>query len=73
MNGMKTHLALNGFGAASRTLRQRALMQVWNEPVAEPCPSCGWPVLTIKTTKRKGTEKVCPQKDCSYSEPFEEG
>jgi DNA topoisomerase-1 len=46
---------------------------VWNEPVAEPCPNCGWPVLTIKTTKRKGTEKVCPQKDCSFSEPFEEG
>ena len=18
---------------------------VWNEPIAEPCPSCGWPVL----------------------------
>ncbi|MEW8097784.1 MAG: type I DNA topoisomerase [Candidatus Thiodiazotropha endolucinida] len=46
---------------------------VWNEPVAEPCPNCGWPVLTIKTTKRNGTEKVCPQKDCSFSEPFEEG
>ena len=45
---------------------------VWNEPVAEPCPSCGWPVLTIKTTKRKGTEKVCPQKECSFSEPVEE-
>lgn len=44
----------------------------WNEPIAEPCPSCGWPVLTIKTTKRKGTEKVCPQKECSYSEPVEE-
>jgi DNA topoisomerase-1 len=45
---------------------------IWNEPIAEPCPSCGWPVLTIKTTKRKGTEKVCPQKDCSFSEPVEE-
>jgi len=44
----------------------------WNEPIAEPCPSCGWPVLTIKTTKRKGTEKVCPQKECSYSESVEE-
>ncbi len=44
----------------------------WNEPIAEPCPSCGWPILTIKTTKRKGTEKVCPQKECSYSEPVEE-
>ncbi|TVO76958.1 type I DNA topoisomerase [Sedimenticola selenatireducens] len=44
----------------------------WNEPIAEPCPSCGWPVLTIKTTKRKGTEKVCPQKECSFTEPMEE-
>ncbi|MCW8883022.1 MAG: type I DNA topoisomerase [Sedimenticola sp.] len=44
----------------------------WNEPIAEPCPSCGWPVLTIKTTKRKGTEKVCPQKECSFAEPVEE-
>ncbi|HHH38184.1 MAG TPA: type I DNA topoisomerase [Sedimenticola sp.] len=45
---------------------------VWNEPIAEPCPNCGWPVLTIKTTKRRGTEKVCPQKECSFAEPYEE-
>ncbi|MCP4282881.1 MAG: type I DNA topoisomerase [Gammaproteobacteria bacterium] len=44
---------------------------VWNEPVNEPCPRCGWPIVTIKTTKSKGTEKVCPQKDCSFAEPFE--
>jgi DNA topoisomerase I len=44
---------------------------VWNEPVAGPCPKCGWPVLTLKTTKRKGAEKVCPQKDCGYSESAE--
>lgn len=44
---------------------------VWNEPIDEPCPDCGWPILTIKTTKRKGTEKVCPQKDCGYAEPYE--
>ena len=44
---------------------------VWNEPVAEPCPRCGWPVLTLKTTKNKGAEKVCPQKDCSFAEPYE--
>lgn len=44
---------------------------VWNEPLAEPCPRCGWPVLTIKTTKRKGTEKVCPQKECSFAEPYD--
>ncbi len=44
---------------------------VWNEPIDEPCPDCGWPILTIKTTKRKGTEKICPQKDCGYAEPYE--
>ena len=42
---------------------------VWTPPVAEPCPKCAWPVLTIKTTKRRGTEKVCPQKECGYTEP----
>lgn len=44
---------------------------VWNEPIAEPCPTCGWPVLTIKSTKRKGMEKVCPQAECSFTEPYE--
>ena len=44
---------------------------IWNEPVEEPCPKCGWPILTIKTTKRRGTEKVCPQKECSFTEPYE--
>ncbi|ATP30446.1 type I DNA topoisomerase [Chromobacterium violaceum] len=40
----------------------------WNPPIAEPCPQCNWPILTIKTTKRRGTEKVCPQKECGYAE-----
>ncbi|HKK04383.1 MAG TPA: type I DNA topoisomerase, partial [Gammaproteobacteria bacterium] len=44
---------------------------VWNQPIAESCPKCAWPMLTIKTTKRRGTEKVCPQKDCNFSEPME--
>ena len=44
---------------------------VWNEPVAGPCPKCGWPVLTIKTTKRSGTQRVCPQPECSFAEPYE--
>ncbi|EKD45777.1 MAG: hypothetical protein ACD_69C00140G0002, partial [uncultured bacterium] len=39
---------------------------VWNEPLNEKCPKCGWKILTSKTTKRRGTEKVCPQKDCGY-------
>ena len=40
----------------------------WDRPVSEPCPACRWPILTIKTTKRRGTEKLCPQKGCSYNE-----
>ncbi len=44
---------------------------VWNQPVEGPCPECGWPILTIKTTKKRGTERVCPQKECKFSEPFE--
>jgi DNA topoisomerase-1 len=46
---------------------------LWNEPLAEPCPQCGWPVLTIKVTKSRGAQQVCPQKDCNYSAPLEEG
>jgi DNA topoisomerase-1 len=45
---------------------------VWNEPINEPCPQCGWPMLTLKITKRKGAEKVCPQQDCNYSEVMED-
>lgn len=44
---------------------------LWNEPLKEACPNCKWPILTIKTTKSKGTEKVCPQKDCGFSEKVE--
>ncbi len=45
---------------------------IWNEPLAQPCPSCNWPITTIKTTKRSGTQRVCPQQDCSFVEPWEE-
>jgi len=41
---------------------------VWNEPLVEQCPNCAWPILTIKITKRKGTEKVCPRKECGFAE-----
>jgi DNA topoisomerase I len=44
---------------------------VWNEPIAGPCPKCGWPILTLKTTRSKGTERVCPQKECGFSETYE--
>jgi len=41
-------------------------------PTAGPCPTCNWPILTIRTTKRRGTEKACPQKTCDFAEPYEE-
>jgi DNA topoisomerase-1 len=44
---------------------------VWNEPVDGPCPDCNWPILTIKRTKKHGTERVCPQQDCKFAEPYE--
>ena len=40
---------------------------LWNVPLNEACPSCHWPVLTQKESKRRGVEKVCPQKDCNYA------
>ncbi|KHD06589.1 DNA topoisomerase I [Candidatus Thiomargarita nelsonii] len=42
-----------------------------NEPIAGPCPKCDWPILMLKTTKRRGTEKLCPQKACDYVEQVE--
>lgn len=44
---------------------------IWNEPVAKACPKCAWPILMIKTTKKRGTEMVCPKKPCDYSESME--
>lgn len=44
---------------------------LWDAPVNESCPQCQWPILTIKNTKRKGAEKVCPQKECDYATPYE--
>jgi len=41
---------------------------VWNQPIAEPCPQCAWPILTIKTTRGGEIRKVCPQKECGYAE-----
>jgi DNA topoisomerase-1 len=44
---------------------------LWNPPIKEACPDCNWPILTLKTTKRRGDEKVCPQKACKYVTPYE--
>ncbi|MBK1642134.1 DNA topoisomerase I [Chromatium okenii] len=45
---------------------------LWDEPIAEPCPQCGWGVLTLKVTKVRGAVKVCPQKECGYREAVAE-
>ncbi|RMH50759.1 MAG: type I DNA topoisomerase [Zetaproteobacteria bacterium] len=39
---------------------------LWNEPVARPCPECGAPFVTRKTTKRNGTELLCPRAGCGW-------
>ena len=44
---------------------------LWNNPIKESCPQCNWPLLTVKETKRRGVEMVCPQKECSYATPYE--
>jgi DNA topoisomerase-1 len=38
---------------------------VWDEPAASPCPACGFPVMTRKTTKR-GDVMVCADKECGH-------
>lgn len=45
---------------------------IWNEPIAQPCPKCAWPILTVKKTKKRGTELVCPRATCGYVEKVEE-
>lgn len=44
---------------------------IWYPPVDDPCPDCKWPITMIKTTKRRGTERVCPQKNCKFNEKIE--
>jgi len=44
---------------------------LWNVPIKESCPDCNWPILTLKSTKKRGPEKVCPQKECKYATPYE--
>lgn len=43
---------------------------IWNYPIAENCPNCQWPIMSIKVTKSRGAEKICPQKNCSFTLPY---
>lgn len=40
---------------------------LWNEPIAKQCPTCAWPLLTVKETKRSGRQIVCPHEGCGYT------
>jgi len=39
---------------------------LWDQPVAEPCPRCGAPLVTEKATKRWGTVRRCVQEGCGW-------
>ncbi len=41
---------------------------LWDEPLDQACPSCQWPITTIKVTKKRGSERVCPQSECHFRE-----
>lgn len=45
---------------------------IWNMPIDEPCPKCSWPILSLKETKSRGKEKVCPQQECRHKESIED-
>ncbi len=39
----------------------------WDKPVAEPCPSCGSPILLEKADKKSGSStRYCPNEACKY-------
>ncbi len=38
---------------------------LWDKPISEKCPQCGFPFLIEKQTKT-GFIKKCPQRDCGY-------
>ncbi len=45
---------------------------VWDPPVEEPCPECGHPIMTRKSTKAKGEHLACPNKDCGHIQDLDQ-
>lgn len=41
---------------------------IWHEPINQTCPSCAWPILMVKETKRSGRQVLCPHQGCGYQE-----
>lgn len=44
---------------------------VWDEPVDEPCPKCGYPFL-VKKVLKSGVFLRCPDKECDFQKETEE-
>ncbi len=40
---------------------------LWDQPIAECCPQCHYPILTLKHNK-SGNYKACPKEGCNWSE-----
>jgi DNA topoisomerase I len=41
---------------------------LWDPPVERKCPSCGFPLLVKKVSKREGEYVKCPKDGCDYKE-----
>jgi DNA topoisomerase-1 len=39
---------------------------LWDLPINEPCPKCGFPITVEKVTKREGTYRKCPREGCDW-------
>ncbi len=40
---------------------------LWDQPVTQPCPKCGFPVLVKKVYKKKGEFLKCPKEGCDWT------
>jgi DNA topoisomerase I len=40
---------------------------LWDPPVQQPCPKCGFPVLVKKVYKKKGEFLKCPKEGCDWT------
>ncbi|MDK9716781.1 MAG: type I DNA topoisomerase [Trichlorobacter sp.] len=40
---------------------------LWDPPITQPCPKCGFPVLVKKVYKKKGEFLKCPKEGCDWT------
>ncbi|MDD6088248.1 MAG: type I DNA topoisomerase [Desulfovibrionaceae bacterium] len=45
---------------------------LWAWPLPDPCPDCGFPVLTVKRTRSGSLKISCPDKKCRYTREMSE-